>query len=127
MAPSKTFSVSSNGSSVLYFTGHELYDALRVVPDTASSGSTSTDITVKVDSNNDLQEVKSDGFGSMDATVDTFTGVDFTAQNNNGTTKMARTVAVEIDETSGGGSADGTIELHSKDDPAQNADSFAAR
>lgn len=125
MTASKTFDVASSGSQVLKFNGHPQYDALRVEFDSANSTGTDVDVTFKVDS-----ETYDDApaFGSFDATVKSTTAVDAsTGDPHVGNTAMSRTVAVEIDETSGVGGVEGTVYAHNTSDPAQNADSFANR
>jgi hypothetical protein len=126
--PQKDFDVATGGSTVLYFRGHPQYDALRVEFDGAS-GSTDSDVTVKVDTNDDVNDVESNGFGAMDAEVYAETAVDPSSGVSVGTTALARTVAVEIDETTNTGAqnAAGTVYLHNSSDPAENAQSFANR
>lgn len=127
MTASKSFNVSAGGSTVLYFNGHPDYDSMRVEFDGANSGSTSTDVTYKTDTNNNFNEVKSAGFGSMDYTVKTSTGLDPSTGVHDGNTAMSRIVAVEINEQGATSNAQGTVYLHNSSDPAENADSFANR
>lgn len=125
--PQKTFDVASGGSTVLYFRGHPSYDAFRVEFDSGNSASTATDVTFKVDSNDEIDEVSDAGFGAMDATVHTTTGADPSAGDHVGTDASSRVVAVEIDETGSTDNAAGTVYAHNASDPAQNAQAFANR
>lgn len=120
--PSKSFAVTGGGSDEYFFSAHPRYDALRVELDSANTDSTNTDVTVKVDADDDSDNVS---FGSM-TTVYTDTGIDASSSDKNtGTTAVARTVAVQIEPDTN--SAEGTIYLHNSDDPAQNAQAFANR
>lgn len=128
--PSKTFSAPNAGSDTVYFAAHPRYDALRVEFNSADSGSTSADVEVKVDSNDEVDEVQSNGYGSMDAVVYSDVGIDPSSGDpHTGTTAVGRVVAVQVSDTDGAnnGSADGTVYLHNADDPAQNAEAFANR
>jgi len=128
--PSKTFSAPNAGSDTVYFRAHPRYDAVRVEFDSSASGSTSADVEVKIDSNDEVSEVESNGFGAMDASVYTDTGIDAsTGDPTTGTTAVGRVVAVQVSDTDGGanGTADGTVYLHPESDPAQNAEAFANR
>lgn len=131
MAPSKSFSVSDNGSQVVYLRGYPRYDAVRVDIDSANSSSTSVDLTFKIDSNDEVSEVESNGFSNMDATVHSVTGIDGSAGDpSEGTTAVGRVVAVEVvenDTTTGTENVSGTVSLHQADDPAQSASAFANR
>lgn len=126
MTAQKSFDVAAGGSQVLYFRGHPQYDALRVEFDGGNSGSTDVDVTYNADTRNNLDDVEADGFGDMGYTVSTATGLDASSGVNDGETGLARTVAVEINET-GAGDAQGTVYAHSESDPAENADAFASR
>lgn len=127
MTAQKSFDVAAGGSQVLYFRGHPQYDALRVEFDGANSGSTAVDVTYNADTRNNLDDVEADGFGAMDYTVSTATGLDASAGVNDGETGLARTVAVEVNETGGTSGAQGAVYAHNESDPAENADAFASR
>lgn len=119
--PTKSFSVSGSGETVLHFRGHPRYDAVRVDLESGDTGATSTDVTVKVDSNDEQVS-----FGSMDATVVSSTGIDASSNDKSvGTTAVARRVAVKVSPGSSG--AGGTVTLHNSSDPAQNAQAFVDR
>jgi len=121
--PSKTFSVTGGGSQVLMFNGHSRYDAFRVEFNSGNSDDTSTDVTIKVDS--ETYEDAPD-FGSFDATVVSETGLDVSGGDPHvGTEASSRTVAVEVSTASA--SAEGTVYSHNASDPAQNAAAFANR
>jgi hypothetical protein len=125
--PSADFDVAGGGSDVMYFSGHPRYDAVRVDFDDGSSSSLNTDVTVKIDDNDDVSDIMAGGFGSMDATVYSASGVDPSSGASAGTDALGRVVAVEIDEQSGTDNAAGSVVLHSASDPAQNAQAFANR
>lgn len=130
MAPSKDFSAADAGSDTVYLPGHPRYDAIRIEFDSANSGSTSADVTVKVDHNNDVSEVESNGFGSVDYQVESWTGIDASSGDpTRGTTALGRVVAVQVSDSDGAanGSADGTVYLHDSSDPAENGQAFANR
>jgi len=115
----------------VYFRGHPRYDALRIEFNSANTDSTSADVEVKVDSNDEVSEVESNGFASMDATVFSESGIDASSTDETrGTEAMSRVVAVQISETEGtntGESVEATVKLHDASDPAQNGAAFANR
>jgi len=124
--PQKSFDVTGGGSSAFFFRAHPRYDAVRVEFDSGNTTDTNTDVTVKIDSNDEVSDVQSNGFGSMDATVYTDTGIDASSSDvNTGTDAVGRTVGVQIEPDTA--DAAGTIYLHPADDPAQNASAFANR
>jgi len=130
MPPSKDFTVADAGTEVVYLNGYPRYDAIRVEFDSANSGSTNTDLTYKVDTNDELGDVESNGFASMDYQVDSTADIDpSTGDPHDGTTALGRTVAVQIVEDDGvsNGGVEGTVYLHSSTDNAETADSFANR
>lgn len=124
--PSKSFDVASGGSDTLYFRGHPRYDAVRVEFDSADSGSADTDVTYYVDTNDEVDDVESNGTGAM-TQVDSTTTLDPSSGATDGTERVARVVAVEINEQGGTSNAAGTVKLHSADDPAESAAAFANR
>lgn len=128
--PNKSFSAPNAGSDTVYFRAHPRYDAIRVEFDSANSGSTSADVEVKIDSNDEVDEVESNGFGAMDASVYSDTGIDTSSGDpSTGTTAVGRVVAVQVsdNDAAANGTADGTVYLHNASDPAQSAEAFANR
>jgi hypothetical protein len=122
MSGSKSFDVSANGSTVVFLRGHPRNDAVRVDTD-GTSGTTGTDVTIGVHTNDEFDDIS---FGDT-TTVESVSGDGFDGSTAASTTALARTVAVEINETSGGGNAAGTVVLHGEDDPAENGEAFASR
>ena len=123
--PTKSFDVAAGGSQDLKFRAHPRYDAVRVDFDSSNSASADTDVTVKVDSDDELDNVT---FASADATVLSDTGNDVSSGDPSiGTEALARTIVVQINEQGTTDGAEGTVSLHPTNDPAQNGAAFANR
>lgn len=117
----KDISVTGGGSDTVYLRGHDQYDAVRIDFDSSNSDGTDVDVTVKTDRNNDLDDL---AFGSMETTVLSSTANDVsTGDPSYGTTKLARSVAVEVDVQTGS-TAEATVNLHNASDSAMNADAY---
>lgn len=123
-----TQTVSSNGQDTFYFRGHPRYDAVRIDFNSGNSSGTDVDVDIRVRDDDDPRDANSNtDYGNM-TEVDSWDAIDPSSGDpTRGTTAMARTMAVRVDETSSGGSVEFDIVRHRSDDPAQNAQSFANR
>lgn len=116
----KSFDVATGTTETFKFNGHPSYDAFRVDVD---GGSGSADIAYYVSTNDEFDNVDT----ASATQVDSASGI--TSGGSDGSEVSARTVIVEITETTNTGSQNvsGVIYGHGSSDPAQNGAAFANR
>jgi hypothetical protein len=118
MTAQKSYDLGNDESTVLKFRGHPRYDAFRVENEAKPA-----DVTVYVDTDDELENVDTNSATQVDNT----TGLG--AGSNYGTKASSRTVLVEIADNDGSDSdgPNGVVYAHDASDPAQNATAFASR
>lgn len=122
--------VSSGGDETYYLPGHPRYDAVRFDVDSGNTSADDVSVEIRTYDDDDVRTAKDNGdYSSMDE-VSTDSNVNPSSGDPSyGTTSLARTVAVNVNDNTGTGSdgVSGSLVLHNSDDPAQNGDAFINR